>query len=163
VPRVCTVCTHPERDRVDAALIGSAESKSGIARKYAIDDDAIRRHAARHLSPELKQAAGAVELTRLESLIADLRRLWERAQQLGEDAEREGDRRAALTAIRESRDCLQLLAKFTGDLDERPQVNVLLAPEWRTVQVVILEALDEHPAARTAVTQALLRLEAGAA
>jgi hypothetical protein len=141
---------------------GSAESKSGIARKYAIDDDAIRRHAARHLSPELRQAAGVVELNRLESLVVDLRRLWDRAQQLGVDAEREGDRRAALSAIRESRECLGLLAKFTGDLDERPQVNVLFAPEWRTVQVVVLEALAGHPEARTAVASALLRLEGGA-
>jgi hypothetical protein len=87
-----------------------------------------------------------MELNRLESLVVDLRRLWDRAQRLGEDAEREGDRRAALSAIRESRECLGLLAKFTGDLDERPQVNVLFAPEWRTVQVVVLEALlAGHP------------------
>ena len=42
-------------------------------------------------------------------------------------------------------------------------MSVLFATEWRSVQVVILHALDDYPEARTAVTTALLRLEDGAA
>ncbi len=163
MPRVCTVCSHPERAAIDAALMGPA-IRSGIARKYAIDDDAVRRHAGRHLSAELQQAAGMAELSRLDGLLADLRRLWQRAEHLGKDAEQDGDRRSALAAVREARECLALLAKLTGDLDERPNVNVLLAaPEWRLVQVAIYEALETFPEARAAVASGLMRLEGGGA
>ncbi len=104
------------------------------------------------------------ELSRLDGLLADLRRLWQRAEHLGKDAEQDGDRRSALAAVREARECLALLAKLTGDLDERPNVNVLLAaPEWRLVQVAIYEALETFPEARAAVASGLMRLEGGGA
>ncbi len=54
----------------------------------------------------------------------------------------------------------QLLAKLLGQLDERPQVNVLMAPEWIQVRAVLLTALVVHPEARQAVTTALMALDA---
>ncbi len=57
----------------------------------------------------------------------------------------------------------QLLAKLLGQLDERPQVNVLMAPEWLQVRSALLTALASHPEARRAVTTALVALEASPA
>jgi len=54
----------------------------------------------------------------------------------------------------------QLLAKLLGQLDERPQVNVLMAPEWLQVRAALLMALAPHPEARRAVAAALVTLEA---
>lgn len=157
--RRCTVCTSPDLDRINSDLVTPRVSIADVSRKYAIEDDAVRRHAQRHLTPDVRRAAGLAELNHLSSIINDLRRLWDRAEQLGKDAEQEGDRRGALASVREARECIALLAKLTGDLDERPQLNVLVAPEWRTVQVVILDALGGYPEAREAVSTALLRLE----
>jgi len=53
----------------------------------------------------------------------------------------------------------QLLAKLLGQLDERPQVNVLMAPEWLQVRAALLMALAPHPEARRAVAAALVTLE----
>jgi hypothetical protein len=50
---------------------------------------------------------------------------------------------------------LELLAKLLGDLDERPQINVLVAPEWIQLRTTLLEALRPYPEARTAVLTAL--------
>lgn len=55
----------------------------------------------------------------------------------------------------------QLLAKLLGQLDERPQVNVLMAPEWVQVRSALLTALAPHPEARRAVAAALVSIEAG--
>jgi len=55
----------------------------------------------------------------------------------------------------------QLLAKLLGQLDERPQVNVLMAPEWLQVRAALLMALAPHPEARRAVAAALVSFEAG--
>lgn len=56
---------------------------------------------------------------------------------------------------------MELLAKLTGELDERPQVNVLnvsASPEWLGIQSSMLEALAPYPEARTAVAGALTDL-----
>ncbi len=57
----------------------------------------------------------------------------------------------------------QLLAKLLGQLDDRPQINLLMAPEWLQVRTALLMALAPHPEARRAVTAALIALEAPAA
>ena len=44
-------------------------------------------------------------------------------------AEGAGDLRTALAAIREARGNVELLAKLSGELDERPVVNLDLSPE----------------------------------
>ncbi len=52
----------------------------------------------------------------------------------------------------------QLLAKLLGQLDERAQVNVLLAPEWLQVRSTLLMVLAPYPEARLAVAGALATL-----
>ncbi len=54
----------------------------------------------------------------------------------------------------------QLLAKLLGQLDERPQVNVLMAPEWLQVRAALLTALAPYAEARQAVAAALVSIEA---
>jgi len=55
----------------------------------------------------------------------------------------------------------QLLAKLLGQLDERSQVNVLMAPEWLQVRAALLTALAPYAEARQAVAAALVSIEAG--
>jgi len=57
----------------------------------------------------------------------------------------------------------QLLAKLLGQLDERPQVNVLMAPEWLQVRAALLTALAPYTEARQAVAAALVSIEAAPA
>ena len=56
---------------------------------------------------------------------------------------------------------LELIAKLLGELDERPQINVLLTPEWARVRGVLVEALAPFPEARAAAAAALVAAEAG--
>ena len=55
----------------------------------------------------------------------------------------------------------ELLAKLLGELDERPQVNVLISPEWVNVRAALLAALLPYPEARLAVAGRLRVLEGG--
>jgi hypothetical protein len=53
---------------------------------------------------------------------------------------------------------LETIAKITGELNERPVVNVLnvaASPEWIELRSRILAALEPHPDARLAVAAAL--------
>lgn len=50
---------------------------------------------------------------------------------------------------------IELLAKLTGELDERPEVNVFIDPRWLVARSSLLAALAEHPEALEAVQHAL--------
>ncbi len=105
------------------------------------DGKPVRRKA--RLSALLARAEGGlgVMVERTETRIADPRELvLKTAQQLTGQT--------------------QLLAKLLGQLDERPQVNVLMAPEWLQVRAALLTALIPHPDARRAVAAALVAIEA---
>jgi len=54
----------------------------------------------------------------------------------------------------------ELLAKLLGDLDERPQVVLVNAPEWHRTRSELLDALGPYPDARAAVAARLAALEA---
>lgn len=69
------------------------------------------------------------------------------------------DPTTALKAIREAGRMVELCAKLTGDLDESTTVNLVIAPQWITLQSTILMALAPHPEARSAVVAALGRVQ----
>ena len=93
---------------------------------------------------------------RVNRVTTDLR---SQAQVIKDSAEKKGNLRVALQGIRELVRIVELLAKLRGELDERPQINVLLTPEWVQVRTSVLYALSPYPDARQAVSRALL--EAG--
>ena len=157
MPRKCSVCTHPDREAIDEALVGST-AISAISAKYCdISEDAVGRHKANHLPAKLVMAEKAKEVAQADSLLDQVRDLQSRAYGILDKAEGAGDLRTALGAIREARGNLELLAKLLGELDERPQLNILVAPQ---VQYVILSALEPYPTARVAVAEALRELDA---
>lgn len=55
MPRRCAVCTHPQREEIDAALV-RGDSIRGIAPVYAISRFALGRHKRNHLPETLAQA-----------------------------------------------------------------------------------------------------------
>jgi hypothetical protein len=107
------------------------------------------------------KAQDAEEVAQAGDLLAQVRSLQRRALAILDTAEQEGDLKVALRGTREARGNLELLSKLLGELDERPQLNVLLAPECLQVRAAILAALAPYTEARAAVTGSLARLEAG--
>jgi predicted Zn-ribbon and HTH transcriptional regulator len=67
MPRVCTICTHAERDAIDRALIESTP-KRRIAAQHGLVESAVRRHAEKHL-PGVLVLAEAGEVMRAGSLL----------------------------------------------------------------------------------------------
>ena len=62
-----------------------------------------------------------------------------------------------LAAAREVRAGLELLARLTGELDEKPvtTVNVLASPELAGIITTMLRALEPYPQAKIAAAAAL--------
>ncbi len=162
MPRSCTVCEHPGREAIDEALVGGASNRS-LASLYDVSEAAVRRHKANHLPAKLVMAQAAEEVAQADTLLEQVRDLQERALDILDKAEEAGELRTALSAIREARGNLELLAKLLGELDERPQVNLVVSPEWLELRAVIVAALEPYSEARGAVLRALESGENGRA
>jgi hypothetical protein len=118
------------------------------------------RHRGNHLPAAMAHAQAAAEVAQADGLLGQLQQLQADARRIGSKAEDAGDLKTALMGVRELVRIVELTAKMVGELDDRPQVNVLLAPEWTTVKVTLLAALRPFPEARIAVAQRLASLEA---
>jgi hypothetical protein len=154
MPRSCTICEHPTREAIDEALVGGASNRS-VASLYDVSEAAVRRHKTNHLPVKLVMAQAAEEVAQADDLLAQLKNLQRRTLAILEDAETTKQHRTALSAIREARGNLELLAKLLGELDERPTVNVLVSAEWVELRAVIVGALEPYSEARGAVLRAL--------
>lgn len=150
MPRLCHVCTHPDRLAIEAEILAGVDSKQRIATKYGLKEPAIRRHrdghmtkavaAARESAVEEEKQNGRTVLERLEDIQRHVISILEGAS---------NEPRLSLQAIAEARKNLELMAKLLGELDTRPvnatQVNVGVGGDGSTpISVVIRAMADEE-------------------
>ena len=225
MPRVCTVCTHPQREAIDKALVAGMPA-SAVAARYGstrapLGRQSLWRHRDDHLPTMLAKAQEAAEVAAADSLMAELRQYMGRVQLLYDACDRwlrdpenadqydvgpraedvrvlyaesvngktvrkrarlsellarvgeetrltveKGEYRHAdprellLKTAAQLQSSLELLGKLLGELDDRPQINVLVSPEWHQVRDTLLLALQPYPEARTSVAERLRLLEA---
>lgn len=153
MPRQCTVCSHPEREAIEAALLANTPLRT-IAGQYGVSKSALLRHQE-HLPSRLVKAQEAAEVAQADSLLTQVKWLQARALLILEKAEAAGELKTALAAIREVRATLELLAKLLGELQQEGSVNVYVNPEWLELRALIITALEPYPEARQAVVRAL--------
>ena len=160
----CTVCRHTDRAAIDSALV-AGESVRSVASRYvtlsgrSLGHMALYRHKDEHLPASLAKAQEAASVAQADDLLAQVRMMQGRALGILDQAEAAGQLLVALAAIREARGCLELLGKLMGELDDRPQVNLTISPEWLAVRGVLLETLAAYPDARSAVAARLFTFD----
>ena len=153
----CRVCSHPQRPEIDRRLAQGTTNPT-IAAEFGMSRDSVRRHRDRHLSSALKAVATRRETAGVVKASDRAEELYVKARSILDSAEEAGQGSLALAAIKELRATVELLAKLSGELDERPQVNVVnvqASPEWLAIQAQMLSALAPYPEARVAVAGAL--------
>ncbi len=158
MPGTCSVCVHPDRRTVDEAIVGRVPYRDIVRRHEGLSISAVSRHRQRHLTPALVVLAAEQERDHGETLLAQLQALYRRVRAILDAAERDGSPATALSAVREARQLLESIGRVTGELDDRPQVqvvNLAASQEWQALQVLILRALAPFPEARLAVAGAL--------
>lgn len=158
MPRVCTVCQCADRPEIDAALVTGAPYRR-IAKRYRCSEAAVQRHKA-HIPAAISKSQEATEEAQALDVVKQLKAINGTTREILLEARRRRDPQTALKAIDRIQRQIELQAKLLGDLDERPQVNVLIAPEWLAVRSALLAALLPYGEARAAVASALLGLEA---
>jgi hypothetical protein len=154
MPRPCTVCTHKDIEQINKRLLGG-EIYRTIADDTGLSETALKRHKSDHIPAAAARATEAVKVAKADGLLNDIRGLREKAMGILEKAEQSGDLKTALLGIREARGCLELLAKVEGQLNDRPQINILVNPEWVSLRTLIINSLEPYPEAKEAVIHAL--------
>ncbi|MGO0578121.1 hypothetical protein [Ornithinimicrobium panacihumi] len=158
----CTICTHPEREAIDEALVAGMANRA-IGRRWDLHKDAVARHKANHLSAAVQAHVTEQVANGATTALGRLEHLFSRVERVLIAAEREGKANLVLQASSEMRQTAALLAKITGELDERNTVQVLNVsadPAWLATRQAMLEALAPYPDAARAVAARLLALEA---
>jgi len=109
--RTCSACSDARRPELDALIVSGASLRD-IAGRFGTSKSALARHRP-HVGKALVRAAERKGERREESLLEKVTRLEADARRLGETAEKEGDIRAALAAIRELLDVVKLMRELT--------------------------------------------------
>lgn len=106
----CTVCCHPDIADLNAQLAEGGKSLRGIARTYALSEDALQRHRKRHLPQAVVQAAEAKGAVHGADLLSRIRTAEEKlsgfervAYNLAHKGIRTGDDALVLRALSEAR------------------------------------------------------------
>ncbi len=154
MPRVCTICTHPEREAINAALVANEPYRT-IADRYGLSHQALMRHKAEHLPSIMVKSEEAREVAHADDLVWQIKQLRNKAISILGKAETAGDLKTALMGVREARACIELLAEMEGEINRRPVFNLYMSAEWIEVRAVLLHALGDFPEARAAAALAL--------
>lgn len=132
MPRSCPICDHEDLDEINAALASNERIRT-IAERWSVRKTALMRHRNEHLpysaieakEAEAKEAEAkeAEEDAPGDDLLDQVRDLQERALATLEEAEEAEELNAALRAIREVKNNLELMTDPLNELDERSVDN----------------------------------------
>src|SRR5262245_63862338 len=111
MPRTCTICTHPDRELIDSALL-SGEAFRKIAKRSGTSITALFRHKTNDLGRVTEGSGSRRDSLRRRSF-GQIKDLTARVLRILEKAEADGDARTALVAVREARGNVELLCKMT--------------------------------------------------
>ena len=137
------------------------ESYRTIADQFGLSKTALIRHKESHIPDALIKAQGAGEVAQGDNLLAQVKALQSEAQSILGEARAAGDLKTALIGIGKAKECLELLFKVEGRLQDQQsvQVNVNLdifhSPEWLRVGRMLAEVLRDYPDLRATVAAKL--------
>jgi hypothetical protein len=119
----CRICNHDQRQEIERALF-SGHSHHAISQQFSVSRYVVAKHLA-HVADAVKRAREEMELEHGKSILNQLRELVSQARYLGLRAERAGDNRTALAAVRDVTRILELEARLTGELNEKAETKIL--------------------------------------
>lgn len=173
----CKTCVHPERVRIELLLAGGA-SRRAVAGKYHLGHHALARHWRNHVSDERRTALtlGPVQREALASRVAEestsvidhFRAVRAGLYSLYDAAVTAGDGTTGATVAGRLLECLNSMARITGQLASSPLVqyntqnNYLKfseSPEFIAFMERMTVLLEPYPEARLAIFHAVRALD----
>jgi hypothetical protein len=172
----CAVCKHPERYRVELALVGGASHRV-IGQNYGLNKHALWRHLRKHVSKERRAqlVAGPLKLSELSQKAAEeglalldyLQIIRSTLLSQFMTTSEAGDSNGAATVAGRLLECLRIIATLTGEISRTSAVvtnniAILQSPLMADLQGMLIRTLQPFPEARAAVLGGLEQLSARA-
>jgi hypothetical protein len=150
----CSVCKHQEINAINEKLISGVPVRS-LAKEYNLGVMALQRHRANHLPKELVKARDLQEIDAADRLLDRVEGLYDKALNIQEKAESAEKYQPAVSALKEARASLELIARMIGELRTGTHINITYNQEFIEARQQIYNALLPYPKARQAVVEAL--------
>lgn len=123
----CRTCFHPDRELIDAAILGKASYRT-VADRFELSETALKRHAANHIPDFLAKSRDAEEVLQADRLLAeeqeDRELVRERFKKLSATEPKGSDKGFWLQCRREVKGSTELLLRATGAWRERLGLDV---------------------------------------
>ena len=75
MPRKCTICEHPDRKKIDKALVSGTAPIRTIAHQFQISNDALKRHVNNgHIAAKIQKSAIAQEKAEADDFYTHLQK-----------------------------------------------------------------------------------------
>lgn len=147
MPRLCSICSHPRRPEIDAALIDRVASFRDLARQFGTGHHSMFRHTE-HIIELVTDTPSAMRVAAADTLLEKVQRLEDDAREVIDEAREaletaKSPERKALgpggidvrikairefsNAIKTAAGVLELLGRVSGELQaQQNNVNVLV-------------------------------------
>ncbi len=122
----CSVCSHPDREDPDPALVLKRKTQADVARIVGVDRSPVSRHVKNHVMPTLAQ--GVVMETKdvaIGSIVEAFDRTYEQTQVLYERAMNSGDLSLAATMLDQQRRILEIVARYASKMGQATLQDVI--------------------------------------
>jgi hypothetical protein len=152
----CKVCKHPKRSEIERQIAARAMNTVEAAKIIGCNNSTVSRHMRQCVAPNVRdQLQAKAKEFQSVNVLHQLEKSHEVTLQILDAALSKGRDRVALKALEVEIKQFELTAKLTGQLNEAPQVNFLLSPEYMQLKQVIITALEPYPEARQQAARAL--------
>ncbi|MGD0248353.1 MAG: hypothetical protein ABSB75_04795, partial [Candidatus Limnocylindrales bacterium] len=146
VARSCSVCSRSDAGAINVLLDG--RSARSVAAEFGLSEDAVQRHAKRHLTKQARPPSDTVNPGTASQPLDPHDPLDELVTALRTRALAGSD-----SATREYR--LALAAQSDAKHAAPPRRDLATEPEWLALRTVMLRALEPFAEARAAIVVAL--------
>ncbi len=150
----CTICTHPQRRAIDAALVADASLRD-IAGQFDVSKSAVDRHKAEHLPAHLVKAHEQEDIRQAIDVVRQLKAINQATLGILKEARDMRKHAIALMAIDRVQKQIELQAKLLGELQQEGTTNIVINQQVAAYTAVLMHALAPFPDARAAVAAAL--------
>lgn len=156
--RQCSICTHPQRDEIDQAIVLGEKYRS-ISQRFDVSQAAIGRHK-KHISAAIVDAERQKAVSGTAKMLKELSRGFDSLARAADKAEADGDFRTMAQLWKTAGDLAKPLLQIAGDLPgDGTTINIYQSPQWLKIQAVIFRELQPYPDIRVRLAEALKEVE----
>ena len=127
----CTICNHPQRQKIDQALVAGSATLTALSQEYGLSTSALHRHKA-HLQAKVNRAQDQLQDNLRQGCIFWLSQALEMAMATAQAAQTEGNGKLVLQALGHGTRIITLILKQDFQLDPKVVFGILASDQWAT-------------------------------